>query len=84
MILCQKGWEKTNCKYKCTSGQQKGREPGLHTHGNARGWLGHAISSLGKNDVEVWGKGAVVMEQTQKGLPAHVPGLERENVEGIM
>lgn len=30
--------------------------------------------------MEVWGKGTVVMEQTQKGLPVHILGLKRENV----
>lgn len=73
IILYKKGWEKTNCEYKCTFGQQKGREPGLHAHRNARGWLGHAISSTqGETGEEAswvkasnaqWGKGALVTGQ---------------------
>lgn len=46
VMLHEEGWEKTNCEYKCTFGQQKGREPVLHTHRNARGWLGRAVSSI--------------------------------------
>lgn len=73
-----KGWEKTNCEYKCTFGQQKGREPGLHAHGNTRDWLGHAVSSIqGKTGEEQWCMAG-------KGLPVHSLGLGRENVEGIM
>ena len=88
VILPEKGWEKTYCKYKCTFGQQKGREPGLHTCGNGRVWLGHAVSSIqgktGRNNDARWGKGALVTGQAQKGLPVHILGLGRENVEGIM
>lgn len=73
--------ETSNRQYKRTCGQRKGREPGWDTHGEARGWLGHARSRVpGKPGEE---QGALVTGQAQEGLAGHVLALGGENVEGL-
>lgn len=48
--------ETGNRQYKCPCGQQKGREPGWDTHGEASGQLAHTGSSIPEKPGEEQGK----------------------------